>query len=192
MKEIFAKWIRVITVPPVLALSMLLILRRVFGDFFASIPSLAETILFLSVIPACAYPAVGFKGGEDARNRQRKLAFALNLVGYTGALLLAIIDRSSRMLLAITSAYFTAVLLLTILNKAFHIKASGHACSCVLPFLFLIYWLGPGAAAACILIYMAEFWASVSLKRHTVREFLLGTITALATFSFIWRVMLRE
>lgn len=185
MKNSFAKLIRIITVPPILALSMLLILRYEFGDRFASIPALWGAILCLTVIPACAYPAAAiWKGKEaDTRSRQRKLAFVLNLLGYAGALLLSVITSRRQMLLAVTSAYLIAVLLLTLLNKVFHIKASGHACSCVLPFLFLMYWLGPKAAVLCVLIYLAELWASVSLKRHTVREFLLGSAVALITFA---------
>ena len=34
------------------------------------------------------------------------------------------------------------VILLTVLNKGFHIKASGHACSCVMAYLLLGEWLG--------------------------------------------------
>lgn len=194
MKEKLAKLIRVTTIPPVLSAAMLLILRHAFGDLFAEPSVLAWTILFLAVIPACAYPAAALKEDkkEDARSRQRRLAFAFTLFGYAGALFLGIIMNCGQMLRTVTSAYLIAVLLLTLLNKAFHIKASGHACSCVLPFLFLIYWLGLKAAALCILIYLAEFWASVSLKRHTVREFLTGSAAALATFACVWGVMLRR
>lgn len=193
MKDKLAQLIRVITVPPVLALSMLVILWCVFGDLFASIPALLGAILFLAVIPVCAYPAAALKQGkeDDTRSRQRKLAFVFTFFGYAGALILSVITSRGQMLLTVTSAYFIAVLLLTLLNKVLHIKASGHACSCVLPFLFLIYWLGPKAAVLCALIYLAELWASVSLKRHTVREFLTGSATALVTFACVWGKMLR-
>ena len=92
------------------------------------------------------------------------------------------------MLLTVLTAYLIAVLLLTVLNKVFHIKASGHACSCVLPYLFLIYWLGLKAIIPCVLFYIAEFWASMVLKRHTAREFFLGSITALLAFACLLAV----
>lgn len=193
MRERLAKLIRIITIPPVLALTMLLTLRYVFGDSFAGMPALLGEILFLAVIPACAYPAAAIQSGKgaDTRSRQRKLAFVLNLFGYAGALILSVVTSCGQMLQTVTTAYFIAVLLLTILNKVFHIKASGHACSCVLPFLFLVYWLGPKAAALCMLTYLAELWASVSLKRHTVREFLLGSAAAVVTFACVWGTMLQ-
>lgn len=192
MKDRFAHFIRTITIPPVLALCMLLILWYDFGNLFASFPALCGAILCLVIIPVCAYPAaVIWKGKEaDTRNRQRSLAFALNLFGYAGALLLSLITSRGQMLLIVTSAYFAAALLLTILNKVFHIKASGHACSCVLPFLFLAYWLGAKAAGLCVLIYLAEFWASVSLKRHTVKEFLTGSAAAAVVFACFWGTLL--
>lgn len=193
MKTGFAKMIRIITVPPVLALSMLLILHHAFGERFASVPVLLGAIFFLAAIPACAYPAAALQRDQraDTRSRQRRLAFVLNLFGYAGALILSVLTSRGRMLLPVTSAYLIAVLLLTLLNKALHIKASGHACSCVLPFLFLIYWLGSRAAILCVLLYLAELWASVSLKRHTRREFLLGSAVAAVTFICIWGTMLR-
>lgn len=39
-------------------------------------------------------------------------------------------------------------------------------------------WLGLGAVVVCIILYLAEFWASVKLKRHTVKEFLAGSSVA--------------
>ena len=87
------------------------------------------------------------------------------------------------MLQWILNDYFLAVLVLTVINKVFKIKASGHACSCTLPYLFLSYYLGKYAVGICLLLYLAEFWASVYLKRHTVKEFLLGTITACLVFA---------
>ena len=34
----------------------------------------------------------------------------------------------------------------------------------------------------CMILYGIEFWASVQLKRHTVSEFLAGSITAFVVF----------
>ena len=190
MKEKAAKLIRTITVPPILALSMLLILRCAFVDQFATIPILLGAALFLVAVPICAYPAAKVKGGngETVRNRQRQLAFGFNLLGYAGAFIWGLLMNGSHMLLTVLTAYLIAVLLLTVLNKVFHIKASGHACSCVLPYLFLIYWLGLKAIIPCVLFYIAEFWASMVLKRHTAREFFLGSITALLAFACLLAV----
>ena len=37
--------------------------------------------------------------------------------------------------------------------------------------------------AICVPLYLGEFWASVSLKRHTVKEFIGGT--GVAVFAFL-------
>lgn len=188
-KDKIAGVIRKITVPPVLAVAMLLILRAAFGDGFITFPLLAAEILFLVIVPVSAYPLSRLRSGEKAgREGQRRLAFVMNLLGYALALAAGIIGGRSGMLLRILWGYFLAALLLTLLNKVGKIRASGHACSCTLPYLFFCDYLGAGAAVVCAALYLAEFWASVRLKRHTVREFLLGSLTAgviflLAVFS---------
>lgn len=184
MKDKAAKIIRMVTVPPVLATAMLLIFRYAYGDQFATIPVLILEILCLVCIPVSAYPISSLKKEkrQNTREQQRKLAFITNFLGYAIALLTGIFARCSQMLLTILIGYFVAVLVLTVMNKAFRIRASGHACSCVLPYLFFGYWLGVKAVMPCILLYLAEFWASVRLKRHTVKEFLLGSAVAAAVF----------
>ena len=82
-----------------------------------------------------------------------------------------------------SDGYLMGVILLTVLNKGFHIKASGHACSCVMAYLLLGEWLGLGVFFICVPLYLGEFWASVSLKRHTVKEFIGGT--GVAVFAFL-------
>lgn len=119
---------------------------------------------------------------EDPREAQRNMAFILNLAGYLIALLTGKIMKCSEMLMCVLFSYLLAVLILTFLNKVCKIRASGHACSCTLPYLFLSYWLKGVTVLICIILYGIEFWASVQLKRHTVSEFLTGSITALVVF----------
>lgn len=184
MKDTIAKAIRTVTVPPILATAMLLIFRFAYGNEFVTIPVLILEILFLVVVPVSAYPLSNLKKeeGKNAREQQRKLAFIMNFSGYALALLAGIINRCSQMLRIILTGYFIAVVVLTVINKIFKIRASGHACSCVLPYLFFCYWFGMKAAIICILLYLAEFWASIRLKRHTVQEFLLGSVVAVIIF----------
>ena len=56
MKDKIAQIVRIVTVPPVLILFMLLILFGVFGERFASLSELIMAVVFLSLVPACAYP----------------------------------------------------------------------------------------------------------------------------------------
>lgn len=182
MKDTLAKAIRTTTVPPILSAAMLLIFRYVYGNEFITVPLLILEILFFVILPVSAYPLASLKKkeGESTRERQRKLAFLLNLLGYVLALLVGISCGCSQMLLTILLGYFLSVLVLTIVNKVFKVRTSGHACSCVLPYLFFCHWLGNGA-----ILYVAEFWASVRLKRHTVQEFLLGSVIAAGVFGLV-------
>lgn len=184
MKEKTAKIIRIITVPPVEALVMLLLLYGVKRADFGSAGNLLMAILFLAVIPACSYPLAA-KGNtrEESRRNQRKMAFIFNFASYLAAMLAGYGTGCSGMLQWILNGYFGAVLILTIINKVFKIKASGHACSCTLPYLFISYYLGWPAAVICVILYIAEFWASVELKRHTVKEFILGSAVACLVFA---------
>lgn len=184
MKRKLAKIIRIITIPPVEIFVMLTILYRTYGNIFASTKEFFLAVLFLAVIPMCAYivPAKS-SDKEAARNHQRNLAFAFNFLSYLAAVLIGYFASFSHMLLQILTAYFLSVLLLTLLNKVAHIRASGHACSCTLPYLILSFYFGSIALFICLILYFAEFWASVELKRHTKSEFLIGSLTACLTFA---------
>lgn len=184
LKEKTARIIRVITIPPLEVLIMLLLLYGNRRSEFGTRGNLLIVIFFLAIVPICAYPlAARGKEKADTRSRQRKMAFIFNILAYLAAMLIGYACGYSQMLQWILNDYFLAVLVLTIINKVFKIRASGHACSCTLPYLFLSYYFGVIAAIICLLLYLAEFWASVELKRHTVKEFLLGTAVACLVFA---------
>ena len=184
MKEKIAKLIRIITIPPVEALVMLLILYELKREEFGTTGNLLMAILFLTVIPICSYPiASRKKDKEDHRNNQRKMAFAFNFLSYLAAMAAGYCAGCTGMLQWIFNGYFLAVLVLTIVNKVFKIRASGHACSCTLPYLILSYYFGGYVTVICLILYLTEFWASVELKRHTMKEFFGGTIVAWIIFA---------
>lgn len=184
MKEKIAKVIRGVTVPPVLILIILSILFCSFGEVFATTGEFVMAVVFLSFVPACAYPLAKIRKGtrENSREGQRNMAFILNFGGYLSALIIGKIIGCSEMMMCVLVSFFMAVMILTFLNKACKIRASGHACSCTLPYLFLSYWFGGATAVICIIFYGIEFWASVELKRHTITEFLAGSVTAFVAF----------
>ena len=187
MREKTAKIIRIITIPPIEVFVMLLILYGSRREEFGTSGNLMMAILFLSVIPICSYPiAARKKNQEENRNNQRKMAFVFNFLSYMAAMLIGYYVGCNKMLQSIFNSYFLAVMILTIINKVFKIRASGHACSCTLPYLILSYYLGWIAAAICLVCYLAEFWASVELKRHTVKEFLLGSVVACMVFALLF------
>ena len=77
---------------------------------------------------------------DDSRKNQRKMAFIFNFVPYLAVMVIGYCVGCNKMLQGIFNAYFLSVLVLTIVNKGFKIKASGHACSCTLPYLILTYY----------------------------------------------------
>lgn len=184
MKEKITRVIRVVTVPPILILIMLSILFCSFGEVFATTEEFVMAIVFLSFVPACAYPLAKIRKGTcgNSREGQRNMAFIMNFGGYLLALIIGKSIGCSEMLMCVLVSFFLAVMVLTFLNKVCKIRASGHACSCTLPYLFLSYWFGGVTVVICIIFYGIEFWASVELKRHTITEFVAGSVTACAVF----------
>lgn len=175
----FAKLIRFVTVPPVVVAAELLLLLF-FADVFPALADFWLALVCLAVVPVLAYPLqrivpVFRKGGQKM---QRKLAFILSPIGYAAAVVISILRDAIPNLLYISVVYLLSVILLTAINKLTPWHASGHGCvlcgSVFLPCLFL-GWIAfiPGA-----IFFAAAFWASVYLKRHTVREFLLGAATS--------------
>ena len=191
MKEKIAKIIRIITIPPIEALAMLLILYGTKQEEFGNMENLRMAVLFLTVIPICSYLIASRKRDkQDMRNNQRNMAFIFNFLSYLAAMLIGYCVGCTRMLQWILDGYFLAVLILTIVNKVFKIRASGHACSCTFPYLILSYYFGGYVTVICLILYLVEFWASVELKRHTIKEYLAGTIVAwiifAGTFWMLW------
>lgn len=184
MKEKIAKVIRVVTVPPIVILIMLSILFCSFGEEFATAGEFVMVVIFLSFVPSFSYLLAKIRKGtsENTREGQRNMAFILNFGGYLLALIIGKSIGCSEMLMCVLVSFFLAVMVLTFLNKVCKIRASGHACSCVLPYLFLSYWFRDLTALICIIFYVIEFWASIKLKRHTVSEFIAGSIIAFVAF----------
>lgn len=187
MKEKTAKIIRVVTVPPVLAVIMLLVLYGYYGRRFAMPVQIFTAIVFLGIIPLLSYPlAYLWKDLLEIREKQRKLAFILNFIGYFGAFVIGNAMNFSKMLRFIFAVYIVTVAVLTFLNKCLHLRASGHAASCAAPCIILSTAIGGGMTKISLLLYCAELWASVKLKRHSISEFLAGGLTAAVAFLFVW------
>lgn len=79
-------------------------------------------------------------------------------------------------------AYFISIVILTIFNKLFHIRASGHSCSITGPLILLIYFVGTWCIFPSLLIYAAVLWSSIELKRHTVKDLIMGSLACIVAF----------
>ena len=185
-----AKLIRFITVPPIIV-TLELLLLLFFENVFPQLLDFWLALFFLAIVPSLAYPLQKIVPSwrKKGQKMQRKLAFVLSPVGYISAVVCSIVRDAIPNLLYISVVYLVSVVMLIAMNKLTPWHASGHGCvlcgSVFLPCLFM-GWIAfiPGA-----LFFAAAFWASVYLKRHTVREFLLGAscsaLSAFACYFFI-------
>ncbi len=175
-KQRLAKVVRIATVPPVMALMLLVILYITKAEFFGTPLNLVLAIVFLVILPILGYPLQPivpyFK--DKGREGQRTLAMIMASAGYVLGLISALILPVSDYLLIIYLTYLFSGLLLVLLNKVFKIKASGHACGAAGPIFSLIYFLGPWILFGLLLL-AAVFWASLVMKRHDKTELVIGT-----------------
>lgn len=179
-----AKIIRIITVPTVVLIFTILVSNFAVDYVFVSNQELYITLALLVIVPMIAYPLSYIIGRnkekEFTRKIQRKLAFIFSLVGYTAFFILSFILNFNKNIMVMSYTYFLTIILLTITNL--FIKASGHAAGTVGPMLLLCYYFGWIYTIPCIIVYALSFWASIYLKRHTVLQFVLGTLIAVVAF----------
>lgn len=175
-----AKIIRVVTIPPVMVGTLILLLSVLRPDVIANAGESFMTLLFLAIIPILAYPISIMIPSIRAKGRdgQRNLAFVFSAVGYAGGLVYGLAAGVGEALMVIFGTYFLSVIFLTMLNKVIKVKASGHACSIAGPIGLVCYFLPPICIPICLLLYAAIFWASVHMGRHTVKEFILGSVSS--------------
>ena len=175
-KQHLAKFIRAVTVPPVMALMLLIILYITKNEFFGTTLNLVLAIVFLVVLPILAYPLQplipGFKG--KGREGQRNLALLMASLGYICGLMTALFLPVSKYLLIIYLTYLFSGISLVLLNKVFKVRASGHACGVAGPVFSLIIFLGPWVLFGIFLL-AAVYWASLRMDRHDKSELLIGT-----------------
>ena len=176
-------FIRVISIPPFMVTYLLAGLYLFREGVFANSGEFIAALIFLAVIPALAYPFAETvpslkKGGRPA---QRKTAFVFSVIGYIGGFIYAVIAKISKPVLTILAAYLISLMLLVLFNKVFKIRASGHACSVTSPMFFATYYFGAIALLPSALLYAAIFWASIVTRRHTVKEFILGTAVCIVS-----------
>ena len=191
MKKL-AKIIRGVTVPPVIVTVLLLLLYFLRNDVVTSVADLLFSVFFLAVVPVLAYPLQGIvpalrPGGQKMK---RKLAFILSIMGYIAAFAVSLIRGAVPNLAYIDAVYLSSVLVLTLINVLTPWHASGHACSIVGPVALLACFFGWRAILCGAVVIALSFWASVYLKRHTVREYLLGAISPLLSAALMYFIFL--
>lgn len=175
-----AKCVRVITIPPVMA-TVLTILMRVFAGAFPGV-SLYLTILYLAVLPTLAYPLSCLIPALKKRGRsaQRDLALALSLLGYMASVLTGALMGLGKTEMTIAFTYLITACVMLAFQVFFDEKVSGHASGFSGPVCMLALTVSRFFIFLYLLL-IPVYLSSIKLKRHTKKEFLLGTLIPVAT-----------
>jgi hypothetical protein len=178
--------IRVLTVAPLMALVMLLILYFHDAAFFGNTLHFALAIVFLVVFPLLAYPLQRFspKYKDKSREGQRALAFVFAVSGYVLGCAAVLILPTPTNVLIIYVSYLLSGVIAIVLNRLLHFKASGHACGIVGPFLLLIYF-GSAAGFVGFAVLAAAWAASIYMKRHTHAQLVAGGLIPFAALGLV-------
>ena len=187
--------VRIVSVPPVMV-GILLVLLFVFrDDVFATTADMVVSMLGLTVLPMLAYPASYLipsirekDKASHGREGQRTLAMYFSTVGYVGVFVYGLIAGAGVGLMHIYTGYLLSVIIILVSNKVLHVRVSGHACSVSGPLVYSGYFLGIAGIIVGTICWGIILWASLVMKRHTFKEFLLGTLTCLVSFTVGWLI----
>lgn len=181
------KIIRIITVAPVLAAAMLIIIGSFRNEVFPAGWHMIYSFFFLGILPLLAYPLQPYIPGykDKGREGQRNLAILFAVIGFTLGCIISFAFPSSIGLKIIFMEYFLEALVILLFNKVFHIKISGHACGALAPVALFIHFNLYAAALAGICVTALVFVASIKTKQHTFWQLLGGGFASIAGMIFI-------
>ena len=186
MKSRVSKIIRIITLPPVLALVLVTLLRNQYPQYHA-----LAAAFFLAVLPASSYLVwrVVPKLYKKGRSSQRWIAVIFSVVGYIGGLLTSILlDGSPTEKLVYLCYVFSGTMIA--LTSRMGIRSSGHAAGVAGPVAALSICISPWFLLGAVLL-IPVYKSSLELKRHSVKELLLGSAYPVLAAVFLSFVLFR-
>ena len=183
-KKSLAKIIRIIAIPPTFVVALSCFMYFLHPSMFRNVADLIAIIIFLALIPALAYALAPILPPFKSMGRKgsRALAFITSAVGYIGGALYSFATHAGDDLKFIFAGYLIALIMLTVFNKLFKMKASGHACGILGPLLYAVYFFGFLWLIPCLALGFAVVWASIYRKSHTPKELMLGGLCACVGF----------
>lgn len=185
-----AKLLRVLTVPPLMALFLVTALYIGMGEGAFRTPlRYFEAVFALCILPILAYPLCALVPSlkKQGRKTERSLAIVFSLLGYLMGTLFAVFGNGTRTELELYLTYAISGVLLGIFSFVFRFKASGHGCGASGPFAMLSYKFGFFWLFGFLLL-IPVFSSSIKLKRHKVSELIAGS--AVSVLSLIASVLL--
>ena len=182
--------VRIVSVPPVMVGILLVLLYTLREDVMVTPWEMTASLLGLTILPMLAYP-VAFaipSIRKKGREGQRSLAMYFSTVGYVAVFVYGLIASVGTGLMHIYAGYLFSVVIILVSNKVFKVRVSGHACSVSGPLVYSGYFLGIWGIIVGAACWGVILWASLVMKRHTFKEFLLGTLTCLVSFTVGWLI----
>jgi len=179
--------IRKITIPPVFALLLLVAVYTAYPRYFSTIWRLLGGILFLVVLPTLAYPLQKYipRFKDRGREGQRTLAMLFSFAGYFLGTLTVFATNAPLQLKTIFIEYLLCGVIMLLFNKAFHLKASGHACGVVGPVIMLLYFELFVPAIVGVIFIVPVYIASLRTKQHTALQLLGGSVIPAVSLALI-------
>ena len=168
--------IRLITLPPVIALCAISILHFQLGLFPGS--SFSFALFCLSFLPLLPYPICFMIPSLRYRGRfiQRGMAVVFSVIGYVTGTAYCLLNNLHGMELCIFLSYLLSGAVIALLSFCFRFKCSGHASGMAGPITLLGMLISP-VFFFCYLLLIPVFVSSLQLKRHSKEELVAGALT---------------
>lgn len=169
-----AKILRILLLPQLLVCIVIFLLRDQFPAGHAPV-----AVLTLSIFPLLSYLLCRFVPVLHRRGRpmQRRLAVIFAVTGYAAGLIFCFAANGSRTEQFVYLTYSLCGVLIAVSTRLLGLKASGHACGVAGPAVILALrkslWYALG-----LLALIPVFLSSLALKRHTLRELVVGSLYA--------------
>lgn len=136
-------------------------------------------MLFLGIIPVLSYPLNKLLKGD--RSKERKLAFIVTFISYLMGFIYSLVFVDSEAIKFIYYVYFLSIIFLFILN-IFFTKASGHMAGVSGLMFVSLHNISPLTLIYTLPIYVITYISSKSLKRHTSKELIFGTLAIVLSY----------
>ena len=182
--------VRIISIPPVMVGILLVLIFTLRDDVITTAAEMVASLLGLTVLPILAYPVSFIVPSirKKGREGQRSLAMYFSTVGYVAVFVYGLIAGVGTGLMHIYAGYLFSVVIILVSNKVFKVRVSGHACSVSGPLVYSGFFLGVWGIVVGAVCWGVILWASLAMKRHTFKEFVLGTLTCLLSFTVGWLI----
>ena len=184
-------FVRRLTVAPVFASVFLVTLLIRKPEIFSGIWQWGYDFLFIALFPLLAYPAQPFlKHFKDkGRQGQRTLAMIFAVAGYILCCACNLIFGSSAGNRMIVLGYLFSDAAIFVFNKAFGLRASGHACGIAGPTMLFVYFGMYIHAFIYVALTALVYCSSLKTGRHTMRELILGTLIPIFVVVLLWIII---